>query len=246
MTISPKWHEPMDTNQESNPIDTPSVAAGIVTPELARKWLRDGVPSCEEIKTDCGMLGMWDLSSADLSPETIEAYIRGSLPRYTARTKFNQEISFAVPCAEAIAMIAQSPRLLEVGAGTGYWAALLAGAGCDVVATDAARSKTGYRQTIGRYHEVKSMKATMAVNRHQDRDLLMVWPSYDDGWAARAAAVLPRGRSLYFIGEDQGGCTADDAFFKVLDRDFEEVAECGIPQWDGLHDWLWHYRKRVR
>lgn len=233
------WAKPMD------PIDTPSAPAGIVTPELAWKWLRDGVPSYEEIKTTYGMLELWDMPSAGFSPEALEAYIKGSLPRYKARTEFNREISFAIPCAEAIAMIAQSRLLLEVGAGTGYWAALLAKAGCDVVATDAASGVTGYRQTIGRYHEIRQLKASRAVKVWPERDVLMVWPSYDQSWAAWAARGMDRNRSLYFIGEGRGGCTADDSFFKVLERDFEEVAECDIPQWDGIHDWLRHYRKLV-
>jgi hypothetical protein len=180
-----------------------------------------------------------------LSHEEMHRYFERSLDRYKARTAFTTEIAFAIPCAEAIAVIAQSPRIVEVGAGTGYWAALLTQTGCDVVATDANQGRTGYRQKIGYHYPVQRLKAVTAVRRHPDRDVLMSWPSYNEGWAVRAARAIAPGRSLYYIGEGSGGCTADDAFFRLMRRDFEEVAECDIPQWDGLHDGLWHYRRRV-
>jgi hypothetical protein len=45
---------------------------------------------------------------------------------------------YAVPTEEALAALAALSPLLEIGAGVGYWAALLRGRGADVLATDAA------------------------------------------------------------------------------------------------------------
>jgi hypothetical protein len=49
------------------------------------------------------------------------------------------------------------------------------------------------------------------------------------------------GRTLAFIGEGEGGCTADDEFFRLLETG-EEVESIPLPQWDGLHDHLTIYR----
>ena len=45
-------------------------------------------------------------------------------------------IAFAVPNQQALDVLAKHAPLLELGAGTGYWASLLRGAGVDVLAYD--------------------------------------------------------------------------------------------------------------
>ena len=56
--------------------------------------------------------------------------------RDAVRTFACRAYAFAVPNAEALAVLRQHSPLVEWGAGTGYWAALLQRAGADVVALD--------------------------------------------------------------------------------------------------------------
>src|SRR5882672_7322034 len=147
---------------------------------------------------------------------------------------------------EAIqAIVTAAPRLVELGAGTGYWAQLLASAGADVVALDNVAPGTrntygGIRsrdeepggQVVGRWFPVEEGDA-QRLAAYPDRALFLCWPPMDS-MAADALAVW-RGDVLILIGE-RGGCTGTDAFYERLDAEFDTVAEVRLPQWDGIHD----------
>lgn len=163
---------------------------------------------------------------------------------YMARQEAVKRYSFAVPCLEAVRAVAELSPLVEVGAGSGYWAGILKRAGADVVATDVGK-QSGYSR-LWSSESVLCMDALEAVRTYPDRNVFVCWPSRDEDWAAEMAeAVLP-GRSLAYIGEGRGGCTANGRFFDVIGRKFEDGRQVGIPQWDGIHDFLGIFRRRGR
>jgi len=51
-----------------------------------------------------------------------------------------------------------------------------------------------------------------------------------------------RGDTLIYIGEGEGGCTADDMFFDRLDE-WKHIETIDIPQWDGIYDRLSVYQR---
>lgn len=201
-----------------------------------------------------GPRGFWELADGDNILDMMRA-------RWTA----TRDYAFAVPTPEAIAAImAAAPRLVELGAGTGYWAKLLADAGADILAFDVVPAGTANAyaardwdapapatpnaslpahegQRIGRWFSVAVGDAA-SLAAHHDRALLLVWPPMD-AMAVEALTVW-RGDVLVYVGE-WGGCNADDAFFERLEAEFDEVASLGLPQWEGLHDELWVFRRRV-
>lgn len=134
--------------------------------------------------------------------------------------------------------------VVEVGAGTGYWAWQLEQAGVDVAAYDpyppAADNQFCH---AGPYTTVLQDDAT-AVRYHQDRALLMVWPPYG-GEHARHALSLYTGDLLIYAGESHGGCTADDGFYELLDAEWEQasVSEQHVTWW-GVHCRLAAYERR--
>ncbi|MFD8866065.1 hypothetical protein ACFV1F_17100 [Streptomyces sp. NPDC059590] len=134
--------------------------------------------------------------------------------------------------------------LIEIGAGTGYWAWQLEQAGVDVAAYDPhppAEDNTYCK--AGPYTAVLQDDAT-AVKHHQDRALLMVWPPYG-GEHARHALSLYTGDLLLYAGEAWGGCTADDEFYELLGREWDKVSEA--PRhvtWWGIHCELAAYRRK--
>lgn len=114
-------------------------------------------------------------------------------------------------------------RVLEVFAGNGYLAGLLAARGIDVVATSLLTSMDAHEQGI--YHPVREMDAVAAVKAlHGDRDvLLMCWPTVTEK-AVEAALWWQelRGGPIAYIGEftdyaknHLGGC-ATDTFFELF------------------------------
>lgn len=115
-------------------------------------------------------------------------------------------------------------RVLEVFAGNGYLAGLLASRGIDIVATSVWSSMDAHDDGI--YHPVIELDAVAAVEAHHgDRDvLLMCWPTVTER-AVQAAMRWQelRGGPIAYIGEvtdhekgHLGGC-ATDAFHALFE-----------------------------
>jgi hypothetical protein len=164
---------------------------------------------------------------------------------YRVRSKGVSEFAFSVPTDEAIdAIVRVAPRIVELGAGTGYWAKLLWEAGADVIAYDNSEDeKNGYcEQKIGRWFQVQ-FGDVQDLAKHADRALLLGWPPYSAPTACDALELWS-GDVLIYVGEYAGGCTANDAFFAQIDAQFDTVEDIAIPQWDGIHDYVGIYRRK--
>lgn len=125
--------------------------------------------------------------------------------------------------------------VVEVGAGTGYWAWQLEQAGVDVAAYDPFPPADDNSYCKGDPYTTVLQDDATAVKHHQDRALLMVWPPYG-GEHARHAMSVYEGDLLLYAGESWGGCTADDGFYELLDAEWDEVSVA--PQhvtWWGIH-----------
>jgi hypothetical protein len=90
-----------------------------------------------------------------------------------------QRYAYVFPSESALAMLADLGPLIEIGAGTGYWARQLRSIGVDVVALDQA-PVDGER--VNRYHprsepwsHVEQGDQT-ALSGHADRGLFLCWP----------------------------------------------------------------------
>lgn len=173
--------------------------------------------------------------------------------------------SWAIPNDAALNALAGLGRLVEMGAGTGYWSRLLRQRGVDVIAYDRAPGTgcTWYRDGgLGPVQHTEVVRAEPEVLRaHPDRALLLVWPPFvshenvDDAdfvsFGRRCLRVY-RGATVAYVGEprrvrgdgNRAGWTADDTFFDDLHRDFATVQWVSIPRWPGLQDALWILRRR--
>jgi len=74
---------------------------------------------------------------------------------------------------------------------------------------------------------------------------LLVWPPYNKDMAFRVAKATNPGQHLIYVGEDSGGCTGCQRFHKLLASQFIEELAQPLPQWPGLHDWFYLYRRRI-
>ncbi|MEV7422822.1 hypothetical protein [Streptomyces sp. NPDC091212] len=142
-----------------------------------------------------------------------------------------------------ITAILAGRSVVEVGAGTGYWAWQLEQAGVDVAAYDPNPVGDNSYATGGPYTTVLRDDAS-AVRHHQDRALLMVWPPYGGAHATHALACYT-GDLLIYAGEEWGGCTADDEFYRLLDTEWDQidVAPHHVTWW-GIHCRLVAYRRK--
>lgn len=174
--------------------------------------------------------------------DEFERHYRGGsfMDRYDYRKALVTKYAWAVPNKKAIVAIAclQKP-ILEIGAGTGYWAWLLKQVGCKVYPHDLCPPGTvanPYNHAI-QHTEILPGGAEVVKDYGKDVALMLCWPCYDDPMAYTALNYY-RGDTVVYIGEGQYGCTGDQEFHDLL-REFYTVEETvKIPQWEGLHDYL--------
>lgn len=172
--------------------------------------------------------------------------VKASINTTIARDHLVERFAWAVPTDEAIETIAELSPVVEIGAGTGYWAWLLEQVGCEVVAFDAAPD--GSIEAVGDHwttvypgdHRV--LTEVPRLWRWSEHSLLLCWPPYSDPMALDCLRTF-RGNTIAYVGEPEGGCCATDEFFAALDQGWEVVREVDLPQWPTLHDCLTIYRK---
>jgi hypothetical protein len=209
--------------------------------------------------TDNPLLAVWqEVYGRDASYCWLDRPVGVDVESYRRRTAACAAWSFAVPSDEALDLIASYGPIVEIGAGTGYWASLLRIRGCDVIAYDRFGEDFHKWFPGGHYGDVRRGDVDQA-SEHADRTLLLVWPPMSSmALDALTAYETAGGRRLVYVGEGHGGCTADVEFFARLGQEYydedgnehvdpsswRQVAELPIPQWDGIHDWLTVYERQ--
>lgn len=90
-----------------------------------------------------------------------------------------QRYSYVVPDARSLAMLGELGPIVEVGAGTGYWASRLIARGVDIVAFDHAppdgEAPNRYHAPTSTWTEVRPGDETV-LRLHADRALFLCWP----------------------------------------------------------------------
>jgi hypothetical protein len=196
--------------------------------------------------------------------------------RSEARDRFIARYGFAVPTDDALSRIrAVCPNgVVEIGAGTGYWARLLHDRGVDIEAYDVAPPQSPAGSPANRWfaestpwYEVREGDESAAADAPPST-LLLVWPTRDQLWPAAAAQRYHEagGATLVFVGEGPGGRTGDDVLHAVLGEMprcnqctygvanapcicgvtplWRRVAEHRIPTWPGFDDTVRIYERR--
>jgi len=160
---------------------------------------------------------------------------------FSARHDLAPKYAWAVPSDEALsAIIEHSPQgVVEIGAGSGYWAWLLRERSVDVVAYD--RKPYHNAQVDAKWSLVKR-GGPWHSKLFPERTLFLCWPPYAHSMAFQALSYY-QGQTLAYIGEGEGGCTGDDQFHSALEKEWEEIQFVGLPQWPGIHDNLVIYRR---
>lgn len=134
------------------------------------------------------------------------------------RARSIRRYGFAVPDPRALDTVRRyAPRgVVEIGAGTGYWAWLLGQVDVDVIAYDIDPAPSATNQWFAGttpWHPVHRGDHHHAA-RHSTRTLLLVWPTRNEIWPLEAIDdyLTHGGTCVVYVGEAPGGSTGDDAF----------------------------------
>ena len=151
------------------------------------------------------------------------------------RTPCCMVFSWAVPTERALKFIGKHGPVVEMGAGTGYWAGLLRAYGYDVLALD----KEPYDNAQAKFQWSKVEKGVAEDLSKVDpaRNLFLCWPPYASPMGYDALMHF-KGKRVFYIGEGYGGCTGDDAFHELLEERFVHEHTMLIPSWPAVHDSL--------
>lgn len=175
-------------------------------------------------------------------------------------TPITRGFAYAVPNANALRCISQYSPVVEMGAGSGYWAYHLIAAGCDVISyditptADQLTKESGHPRFCEQFTEIKHGGAKQLI-RHVDCTLLLVWPcssSTSDGpWDADCLDAF-QGSHVIYVGEWEGqtctqlgaGSTSSAQFQNRLREEFECVERIEIPRWPHMMDDLSVWKRR--
>jgi hypothetical protein len=186
---------------------------------------------------------------------------------YRKREAFTKKYAWAIPTVAALECLAKYGPLVEVGAGTGYWAYELRKLGVtidaydqyppdgsewteeelDAYAKDEAKhpDKSWYHRGMNAWTEV--LQGTPETLKTYDAtwNLFLCWPPYSTKMAVNTL-LCHRGEFVCYVGEGMWGCNGTDEFFRLLERRYDEVEHESIPQWPGIHDHVTIYKRKGR
>jgi len=136
-----------------------------------------------------------------------------------------QQYSYVFPEPRVLALLAALGPIIEIGAGTGYWASKLKAMGVDIIAFDQAPPDT---DLVNRYHAKTATWTEVAQGDHTvlpayaDRTLFLCWPPLFSA-LGESLSCYP-GDTVAYIGDD-GHRTAS---ITGLSETFTKVAACPV------------------
>lgn len=167
--------------------------------------------------------------------ETTKAdgVLNAQLARY-----FKRHFSYAIPSREAIQTICEftsGKKILEIGAGHGFWAKILEMSGVNIVATD--NFQNFYADSDRCFLQVQNLDATEAVKQNRDCDVLMIIdpPTYDENYMfthmARDSLREFTGSSVILVAERTRYSAFDYFFWKELkhDKKWRKISRTSLP-----------------
>lgn len=175
-------------------------------------------------------------------PKKGQKEIDAIMHRFSVRHDMCREYAFAIPTKEAIKEISKYSPIIEIGAGSGYWASLLKKQGAEVLAYDKYPKDNKYKFTK-KYTDVSKGSEEILKSLNPSYSLLLCWPNFDNDFAYNSLKLF-KGKNLIYIGEGNGGCTGDDNFHNLLDKKWNLIKQLDIPQWDGIHDKIMIYKRK--
>ena len=150
------------------------------------------------------------------------------------RKELVEKYSWGIPNEEALVYLSEFDNIVEVGAGSGYWANCIEEEGGSVRATDIEPPKETFTNV---------KQAAVHDLDLSDKVVLSVWPPVGSSMAFYALQQDPA--HFIYVGEPRGGCTAADSFFDTVERKYGLVARIELPSYAGANDDLYHYVRNI-
>lgn len=176
----------------------------------------------------------------EISVPDPKARLQEMMSHSMLRQAWVEEFGFAIPCAELLDALAKVGRVIDVGAGSGYFTKLMRNRGIDVTGSDPGCDAHGF--AVGRYDpQLLRIGAKTAVRRFPDATVFCSWPTYRAVWFHQMLRTMAVGQRLIVIREE---CCAEPRAWGYLEACFSEDATIAIPQFNFMHDYAGVYTKQ--
>lgn len=223
----------------------------------------------------------WDGKEGEFTPtaypRSLSDFRDGKYIGY--RSRATALWTWAIPSPESIAYILgvlNGRRVVELGAGSGYWAWLLSQCGIKVNAYDRAPvghpeswfsgkvlEELGEDLVPNEWHPVqRGSVEVLDLTENRSRVLFLCWPDYSTPFAYEAVKAF-HGNTVIYIGEGPYGCNADESFWELMEgesswraedepehvpieQEWRRIDYGPLTQWAGLHDNLVVYERIPR
>jgi len=150
------------------------------------------------------------------------------------RRKLVAAYAWAIPSRLALETIQRYQPVIELGAGTGYWAFCLLQLGVDILAFDRNPNAPPHWSKVAEGDE--KLLADPQSPLHT-RSLMLCWPPLNEPLALEALQLY-RGETIIDIGEPRGGNTGSAAYIEKLETEYSLVESLSLPRWPGCQDEL--------
>jgi len=168
---------------------------------------------------------------------------------FDLRHDFVSEYSLTIPYYDVLKKVSLYSPIVEIGAGSGYWARCLGEMGADVVAYD--RFPPGEQSpwewdswnswfNDSWYGIIEGDESAAAW--HPDRTLFMAWPMPMNPMAYNTLLNYKNagGRTLIYIGDPHPASSGDEYFYRLLYR-HKEIENIDLYSWPGIKEKLLIY-----
>jgi hypothetical protein len=174
----------------------------------------------------------------------IKEYMELSRNSMCLRDICSIKYAWAIPCDEAIQEIVKHSPIIEIGAGTGYWANLITQAGGGVAAYDVRPvnlKNNLFHPGAQPFFDVK-VGNHKKIPQHPNCTLMLCWPPCHSK-LTKKCLDLYRQDTLIYIGE----YNTNSSWSEDLDDPSKWLLEkiIKIPQWQALHDEMFIFKRAL-
>lgn len=186
-------------------------------------------------------------SIEEFEQQSTPYWMRSAIYSKIVRHPLVRRFSWAIPDDNAINKIHNfSNRIVEIGAGNGYWAYMLNhNLKTEIVCYDLDPPTDHDSEFMdeGIYYKILKGSHEVLENYDTNYTLLLCWPPWDNPMAVECLRAF-KGTKVIYIGEPRGGCTGTDDFFDELEDKWELHDNVYIPNFEGMNDELYFYVRK--
>jgi hypothetical protein len=157
--------------------------------------------------------------------------------RVRDRYHLHGRYAHAVPTMEALNTVAALGPLVEIGAGSGYWARLLRDMDCDIAAFDHVSPEENI-VTVGDAWTSVGIGDVDMLDRYPDRTVFVCWPERPHGFMPDLLERAPQTTLALLTDGPIPAAKGGDPMYDRLYRDWTLKEEVAIPVWPSFEERL--------